>query len=89
MRVHDGIQNCKEIRNWNQNLPNVNAVGGNRAAIDLPLIAWPSLARKKMYRGMIAAKCTKGATIAASFAFEKKTDKKNPAMDIFIELITN
>jgi hypothetical protein len=27
----------------------------------------------------MAVKCTKGATIAASFAFEKKTERKKPA----------
>ncbi len=27
----------------------------------------------------MAVKCTKGATIAASFAFEKKTERQKPA----------
>lgn len=73
------------FRGWEEEIcvvPKVNAVGGSKAAKDLPWIACPPLARKKMYRGIIAPKCIKGATIAASLAFEKKTDKKKPVRKI-------
>jgi hypothetical protein len=43
-------------------------------------MASPLLVRKKRYRGISAAKRTKGATIAASLDLEKSTDKRNPAI---------
>ena len=59
-------------------LPKEKAEGGSNAATVFPTIACPLLVRKKINRGIIAAKWTKGAMIAASFDLEKKTDKKNP-----------
>lgn len=55
-------------------------MGGSNEAIVFPVMACPLLVRKKRYRGINAAKRTKGATIAASLDLEKNTDKKKPAM---------
>jgi hypothetical protein len=61
-------------------LPNAYAVGGSSEAIVFPMMACPLLVLKKRYRGISAAKSTKGAPIAASLDFEKNTIKKKPAV---------
>jgi len=78
---------CYEILNLHQqwqlgrnSLPKAKAVGGSNDAIVFSMMACPLLVRKKRYRGISAAKRTKGATIAASLDLEKNTDKKKPAM---------
>ena len=66
-----------------QEVPNVKAVGGRREAVDFHGMACPLLERKKMYRGMMDAKCTNGAVKAAIFDLLKKTEMKKPERGVF------